>query len=39
MAVDAAFAGLLADKRSELRAPPAHVSIDDLAGDIRRSLA
>ena len=30
MAVDAAFAELLADKRSELRAPPAHVSVDDM---------
>ena len=30
MSIDAAFAELLADKRSELRAPPAHVSIDDM---------
>ncbi|MDH4167331.1 MAG: alpha/beta hydrolase [Gammaproteobacteria bacterium] len=30
MPVDPAFAGLLADKRSELRAPPAHVSVDDM---------
>jgi hypothetical protein len=39
MSVDAAFDGLLAGKRSELRAPPAHVVVDDLAGDVRRSLA
>jgi acetyl esterase len=30
MPVDPCFAALLADKRSELRAPPAHVSIDDM---------
>ena len=30
MSVDPAFAELLADKRSELRAPPAHVSVDDM---------
>ena len=30
MPVDAAFAELLADKRSELRAPPAHVAVDDM---------
>jgi acetyl esterase len=30
MSVDAAFAELLADKRSELRAPPAHVSVGDM---------
>ena len=30
MPVDAAFAELLADKRSELRAPPAHVSAADM---------
>lgn len=30
MPVDPAFAELLADKRSELRAPPAHVSVDDM---------
>jgi acetyl esterase len=30
MPVDPAFAELLADKRSELRAPPAHVSADDM---------
>ena len=30
MPVDPAFAGLLADKRSELRAPPAHVAVDDM---------
>ncbi len=30
MSVDPAFAELLADRRSELRAPPAHVAIDDL---------
>jgi acetyl esterase len=30
MPVDPAFAELLADRRSELRAPPAHVSADDM---------
>ena len=30
MSVDAVFAELLADKRSELRAPPAHVAVDDM---------
>jgi acetyl esterase len=30
MTVDPAFAALLADKRSELRAPPAHVAVDDM---------
>ncbi|MGB7738626.1 MAG: alpha/beta hydrolase [Steroidobacteraceae bacterium] len=30
MPVDPAFAELLADKRSELRAPPSHVSVDDM---------
>lgn len=30
MPVDPAFAELLADKRSELRAPPAHVTADDM---------
>jgi acetyl esterase len=30
MPVDPCFAELLADKRSELRAPPAHVSVDDM---------
>jgi hypothetical protein len=39
MSVDAAFDGLLAGKRSELRALPANDAVDDLAGDVRRSLA
>src|SRR5512137_1635801 len=30
MPVDPAFAALLADKRSELRAPPAHVTAEDM---------
>ena len=30
MPVDPAFAELLADRRSELRAPPSHVAVDDM---------
>jgi acetyl esterase len=38
MPVDPVFAELLADKRSELRAPPPHVSIDDMRAGNRAYL-